>query len=165
MERFPLPVNDVMKMNYDGIKRDRTWTLRFGVNLIILQFFFLIIEFTIGMWMNFFAVFPSFGQPFSMYGMMQVMFSVPELMVHMMLGIFIGVMSLPIFFVFAMAGDYKLSALSAVSSVSILIAGIGGLEFMFSGFTNNIFSFLMSIGFILSVVAYASILYIVSIRR
>ncbi len=153
-------------MNYDASRRSRRDTVsRFGINLILLQFFLLGIQFTIGMWMNLFAVFPSFGQSFSMYGIMQVMFSVPELMVHMMLGIFIGVMSLLIFFVFAMVGDLKLSALSAVSSVSILTAGIGGLEFMFSGFTNNIFSFLMSLGFIFTVVAYASILYIISISR
>ena len=153
-------------MNYDATRRNRMGTAsRLGVNLILLEFFLLIIQFVIGMWMNLFAVFPSFGQSFFMYGMMQVMFSVPELMVHMMLGIFIGVMSLLIFFVFAMVGDLKLSALSAVSSVSILTAGIGGLEFMFSGFTNNIFSFLMSLGFIFTVVAYASILYIISISR
>ncbi len=153
-------------MNYDATRRNRMGTVsRLGVNLILLEFFLLIIQFVIGMWMNLFAVFPSFGQSFSMYGIMQVMFSVPELMVHMMLGIFIGVMSLLIFFVFAMVGDLKLSALSAVSSVSILTAGIGGLEFMFSGFTNNIFSFLMSLGFIFTVVAYASILYIISISR
>ena len=67
-----------------------------------------------------------------------------------------------IFFVFAMTGDYRLSALSAVASASILTAGIGGLEFMFSGFTNNTFSFLMSLGFIFTVVAYASVLYMIS---
>lgn len=150
-------------MNYDATRRNRMGTTsRLGVNLILLEFFLLIIQFVIGMWMNLFAVFPSFGQPFSMYGMMQVMFSVPELMIHMMLGILIGLVSLMIFFVFAITGDYRLSALSAVSSVSILIAGIGGLEFMFSGFTNNIFSFLMSLGFIFTVVAYASILYMIS---
>ena len=88
--------------------------------------------------------------------------NVPELMVHMMLGILIGLVSLMIFFVFAMTGDYRLSLLSAVASVSILTAGIGGLEFMFSGFANNIFSFLMSLGFIFTVVAYASVLYMVS---
>ena len=150
-------------MNYDARRRNRTGTMsRLGVNLILLEFFLLIIQFIIGMWMNLFAVFPSFGNSFFMNGMMQVMFSVPELMIHMMLGIFIELASLMIFFVFAMTGDYRLSLLSAVASISILIAGIGGLEFLFSGFTNNIFSFLMSLGFIFTVVAYASILYMIS---
>jgi hypothetical protein len=150
-------------MNYDTTRRNRMGTMsRLGMNLILLEFFFLIIQFIIGMWMNLFAVFPSFGNYFFMYGMMRVMFSVPELMVHMMLGILIGLVSLIIFFVFAMEGDYGLSALSAVASASILTAGIGGLEFVFSGFTNNVFSFLMSLGFIFTVVAYASILYMIS---
>ncbi|EQB69417.1 MAG: hypothetical protein AMDU1_APLC00089G0006 [Thermoplasmatales archaeon A-plasma] len=70
---------------------------KFAVNLILLEFLLLIIQFIIGMWMNLFAIFPSFGSSFFMYGMMQVMFSVPELMVHMMLGIFIGLISLMIF--------------------------------------------------------------------
>ena len=150
-------------MNHDASRKSRRDTVsRRGINLILLEFFLLIIQFVIGMWMNLFAVFPSFGQSFFMYGMMQVMFSVPELMVHMMLGILIELVSLIIFFVFAMAGDYRLSTLSAVASISILAAGIGGLEFIFSGFANNIFSFIMSLGFIFTVVAYASILYMAS---
>ena len=150
-------------MNHDASRKSRRDTVsRLGINLILLEFFLLSIQFIIGMWMNLFAVFPSFGHSFSMYGMMQVLFSVPELMVHMMLGILIEIVSLIIFFVFAMAGDYRLSTLSAVASISILAAGIGGLEFIFSGFANNIFSFIMSLGFIFTVVAYASILYMAS---
>ncbi len=152
-------------MNYDATRRNRMGTTsRLGLNLILLEFFLLIIQFVIGMWMNLFAVFPSFGHSFFMYGIMQVMFSVPELMVHMMLGILIGLVSLMIFFVFAMNDDNRLLLLSAVASISILTAGIGGLEFMFSGFTNNIFSFVMSLGFIFTIVAYASILYMISSR-
>ena len=135
---------------------------RFAVNLILLELFLLLIQFLIGMWMNLFAVFPSFGPYGFMYGMMQVMFSVPEIMIHMMIGIFIGIISLMIFFTFAMKGDYALSSLSALASISILVAGIGGLEFMFSGFVNNIFSFIMSLGFIFTVTAYFLILYLVS---
>ena len=150
-------------MNHDASRKSHRDTIsRLGITLIFLEFFLLSIQFIIGMWMNLFAVFPSFGHSFSMYGMMQVIFSVPELMIHMMLGIFIELVSLIIFFVFAMAGDYRLSALSAVASITILAAGIGGLEFMFSGFTNNIFSLVMSLGFIFTVVVYASILYMAS---
>ena len=150
-------------MNHDASRKSHRDTIsRLGITLIFLEFFLLSIQFIIGMWMNLFAVFPSFGHSFSMYGMMQVIFSVPELMIHMMLGIFIELVSLIIFFVFAMAGDYRLSALSAVASITILAAGIGGLEFIFSGFANNIFSFIMSLGFIFTVVAYASILYMAS---
>ena len=99
-----------------------------------------------------------------MYGMMHVMFSVPELMVHMMIGVLIGLISIIIFMIFAMGGDYRFSSLSAIASVSILIAGISGLEFVFSGFGNNVFSFIMSMGFIFTVVAYSLILYLLSSR-
>ncbi len=134
---------------------------QFVSNLILLEFMLLIVQFIIGMWMNLFAVFPSFGSSLFMYGMMQVMFSVPELMVHMMNGILIGLVSLMIFIVLATFSDYRLSLLGGTASVSVLIAGISGLEFMFSGFTNNVFSFLMSLGFIFTVIAYSLILYIV----
>ncbi|MCL4358790.1 MAG: hypothetical protein M1463_01040 [Candidatus Thermoplasmatota archaeon] len=134
---------------------------QFVSNLILLEFMLLIVQFIIGMWMNLFAVFPSFGSSLFMYGIMQVMFSVPELMVHMMNGILIGLVSLMIFIVLATFSDYRLSLLGGTASVSVLIAGISGLEFMFSGFTNNVFSFLMSLGFIFTVIAYSLILYIV----
>ena len=138
---------------------------QFVSNLILLEFMLLIVQFIIGMWMNLFAVFPSFGSSLFMYGMMQVMFSVPELMVHMMNGILIGLVSLMIFIVLATFSDYRLSLLGGIASVSVLIAGISGLEFMFSGFTNNVFSLLMSLGFIFTVTAYSLILYIVPTSR
>ena len=137
---------------------------RLAINLILLEFLLLVIQFIIGMWINLFAVFPSFGSSFFMYGMMRVMFSVPELMVHMMTGMLIGLISIMIFVILAIGGDYRLSSLSAIASVSILTAGIGGLEFIFSGFSNNVFSFIMSMGFIFTVVAYSLILYLLSSR-
>ena len=153
-------------MNYDMAKRNRMGNLsKFAVNLILLELFLLLIQFLIGMWMNLFAVFPSFGSSGFMYGIMRAMFSVPELMIHIMNGILIGIISLVIFFMFAMKGDYALSSLSALAFISILVAGITGFEFIFSGFTNNVFSFLMSLGFIFTVIAYSLILYIVSISR
>ncbi|OJI08002.1 MAG: hypothetical protein BK997_01745 [Candidatus Micrarchaeum sp. ARMAN-1] len=152
-------------MNYNSMRKNRASAAsRLAINLILLEFLLLIIQFITGMWMNLFAVFPSSSFSFSMYGMMQVMFSVPELMVHMMNGILIGLISIIIFMIFAMRGDYRLSSLSAIASVSIFAAGISGLEFMFSGFSNNVFSFIMSMGFIFTVVAYSLILYLFSGR-
>jgi hypothetical protein len=152
-------------MNYNPMQRNRnTAASKLAVNLILLEFLLLIIQFIIGMWMNLFAVFPSFSSSFFMYGMMRVMFSVPELMAHMMLGVLIGLISIMIFMILAMGGDYRLLSLSAIASISILIAGISGLEFVFSGYVNNVFSFIMSIGFIFTVVAYSLILYLLSSR-
>ncbi|MHB1810956.1 MAG: hypothetical protein ACYCPR_00865 [Thermoplasmataceae archaeon] len=152
-------------MNYNSMQKNRNSTAsRLAINLILLEFLLLVIQFIIGMWINLFAVFPSFGSSFFMYGMMRVMFSVPELMVHMMTGFLIGLISIMIFMILAIGGDYRLSSLSAIASVSILAAGIGGLEFVFSGFGNDVFSFIMSLGFIFTVVAYSLILYLLSSR-
>ena len=152
-------------MNYNSMQKNRNSTAsRLAINLILLEFLLLVIQFIIGMWINLFAVFPSFGSSFFMYGMMRVMFSVPELMVHMMTGMLIGLISIMIFVILAIGGDYRLSSLSAIASVSILAAGIGGLEFVFSGFGNDVFSFIMSLGFIFTVIAYSLILYLLSSR-
>lgn len=152
-------------MNYNSMQKNRNSTAsRLAINLILLEFLLLVIQFIIGMWINLFAVFPSFGSSFFMYGIMKVMFSVPELMVHMMNGILIGLISIMIFMILALGGDYRLSSLSAIASVSILAAGIGGLEFVFSGFGNDVFSFIMSLGFIFTVIAYSLILYLLSSR-
>ena len=152
-------------MNYNSMQKNRNSTAsRLAINLILLEFLLLVIQFIIGMWINLFAVFPSFGSSFFMYNMMRVMFSVPELMVHMMTGFLIGLISIMIFMILAIGGDYRLSSLSAIGSVSILAAGIGGLEFVFSGFGNDVFSFIMSLGFIFTVVAYSLILYLLSSR-
>ncbi|MEM3487702.1 MAG: hypothetical protein QXN78_03445 [Conexivisphaerales archaeon] len=129
--------------------------------MILLELFLLLIQYLIGMWINLFAVFPPLSSYGFMYGMMQAMFSVPELMIHMMVGILIGIISLIILVLFAVSGDYVLSLLGAFASISILMAGINGLEFVFSGFANNVFSYIMSFGLIFAVMAYSMILYMV----
>ncbi|MEM3289685.1 MAG: hypothetical protein QXT35_06365 [Conexivisphaerales archaeon] len=134
---------------------------RIGITMILLELFLLLIQYLIGMWINLFAVFPPLSSYGFMYGMMQAMFSVPELMIHMMVGILIGIISLIILVLFAVSGDYVLSLLGAFASISILMAGISGLEFVFSGFANNVFSYIMSLGFIFAVMAYSMILYMV----
>nr|AKL88128.1 hypothetical protein [uncultured organism] len=40
----------------------------------------------------------------------------------------------------------------------MILAGISGLLFMFSGFSNNINSYIMSLGFIISIVSYTIII-------
>ncbi|MEM0146564.1 MAG: hypothetical protein QXL00_01855 [Conexivisphaerales archaeon] len=134
---------------------------RIGITMILLELFLLLIQYLIGMWINLFAVFPPLSSYGFMYGMMQAMFSVPELMIHMMVGILIGIISLIILVLFAVSGDYVLSLLGAFASISILMAGISGLEFVFSGFANNVFSYIMSFGLIFAVMAYSMILYMV----
>jgi hypothetical protein len=125
----------------------------------------LAVEFIIGMWMNLFATFPTLNPSYPMFGMMDVMFSVPELMVHMMVGVLVGLLSLMIFMMAIMNGNRTLIVVSTIGSVSILVSGISGLEFMFSGFQNNIFSFAMSVGFIFTVISYFLFIYYTSVNK
>ena len=90
---------------------------------------------------------------------MNVMFSVPELMVHMMNGVLIGMLSLMIFVMSLMGGYRKSAMLSVIASISIFLAGMSGLEFILTGFQNNILSFTMSLGFVVAVISYVFLIY------
>ncbi|MUN27902.1 hypothetical protein [Sulfuracidifex metallicus] len=50
--------------------------------------------------------------------------------------------------------------LSIVALISIIAAGIDGMLFMFSGFSNNLYSFIMSLGFLLAMISYFTIIMI-----
>ena len=72
-------------------------------------------------------------------------------MVHMMIGILVGLTSIGILFVSLFSGRFNMSILSLSLLLSIILAGVNGLFFVFYG-ENNINSYLMSIGFILAVI-------------
>ncbi len=130
--------------------------------LIFIEFFLLIIQFILGMWMNLFAVYPDIHRGFyGMFSMMQAMFSVPELMIHMMMGVLILFISLIILILTIVRGNPALIISGFIAFVSIAVAGIGGMEFVISGFSNNVFSFIMSLGFLFTVISYALSLYFI----
>ncbi len=57
-------------MNYNPMQKNRASVApKLAVNLILLGFLLLIIQFITGMWMDLFAVFPSFSPSFFMYDM------------------------------------------------------------------------------------------------
>ena len=130
---------------------------------VMAELVLLALQFVIGMWMNLFALFPSTNVAFPMYGMMNVMFSVPELMAHMMIGMLIGLVSLMIFVMSLMGGFHKSAILSAIASLSIFLAGMSGLEFILTGFQNNVLSFTMSWGFAVAVISYVFLIYSASV--
>ncbi len=130
---------------------------------VMAELVLLAIQFVIGMWMNLFALFPSTNVAFPMYGMMNVMFSVPELMAHMMIGMLIGLVSLMIFVMSLMGGFHKSAILSAIASLSIFLAGMSGLEFILTGFQNNVLSVTMSWRFAVAVISYVFLIYSASV--
>ena len=113
-------------------------------------------QFLLGMWLNLFASFPAIPFQSGFGGMMSSMMAggMSILMVHMMLGYALLVVSILVF-AFAMASEGQTPILlSALGLASVIVAGLGGLGFMFSGFQNNSFSYLMAGGFISAFPAY-----------
>jgi hypothetical protein len=112
---------------------------------------FLVIQFLVGMYVNLFVTLP---QPLSFLGMMGFMGAYSGfafVMVHMMIGILVGLTSIGILFVSLFSGRFNMSILSISLLLSIILAGVNGLFFVFYG-QNNLNSYLMSIGFILAVI-------------
>lgn len=122
----------------------------------------LIVQFLLGMWVNLFASFPStFVSSASSSGMMGMMSSMMGassmmgggmlvLMVHMMNGYLLLFLSIVVLAVSLNSGRAKIIGLAIAGLGSILLAGISGLAFMFSGFQNDLYSYSMAVGFILA---------------
>ncbi len=116
-------------------------------SMVIMLFLFLFIQFLLGMYINLFVTIPAVS-PFLMMGYGPYG-GFPVVMVHMFLGILIGLISIGILFLSIGSGQKKILASAIGLFLSILIAGIDGLFFLFDG-QNNINSYLMATGFILA---------------
>lgn len=124
-----------------------------GITLTVL-----FMQFLLGMWLNLFASFPtvSFQSGSMMSSMMGFMFSggMFELMGHMMIGFLLLALSIIALGVSLSLGKIGISLLGLAGFGSILLAGISGLGFMFSGFQNNTYSYLMAVSFIFAFAVY-----------
>ncbi|MDG6971130.1 MAG: hypothetical protein JRN54_08510, partial [Nitrososphaerota archaeon] len=125
----------------------------------------LFLQFLLGMWLNLFASFPtsSFNQS-GFGGMMSIMMGfmmtggMSVLMIHMMLGYALFIVSILVF-AFAIGSKEQTPILLGAAGVaSVTIAGLGGLGFMFSGFQNDFFSYIMAVGFLSAFVTYLTAL-------
>jgi hypothetical protein len=121
----------------------------------------LVIQFILGMYLNLFGIFPSqISTGSGMGGMMSTMMGgsgIPTmsiLMVHMLNGYLLGIISLVVLGLSAYSKSPRLVGLSIVGTAFILFAGISGLSFMFSMFSDNLLSFTMALGFIGAFVSY-----------
>ena len=112
---------------------------------------FLVIQFLVGMYVNLFVTLPNPLSFLGMMGFMGVYSGFAFVMLHMMIGILVGLTSIGILFVSFFSGRFNMSILSLSLLLSIIFAGVNGLFFVFDG-QNNINSYLMSIGFILAVI-------------
>lgn len=109
----------------------------------------LIIQFLLGMCINLFVTIPIVNG-FSMAGFRPTYSGFPVVMIHMFLGMLIGLTSIGILVLSIFHGSSKILIASAALFLSVLMAGINGLFFLFYG-QNNLNSYLMSTGFILAV--------------
>ena len=123
--------------------------LLFPLGLIELSL--LVFQFLIGMYLNLFVNIPA---AISFSRMMSLSVSYDGfgfVMFHMMLGMLIAFVSLGMLVMSFFNGHSLTTVISLALFLSILLAGINGLLFLFGG-QNNINSYLMSIGFILSII-------------
>ena len=119
------------------------------VALISLELVLLALQFVIGMFVNLFVTLPS---PVSgMYGLMALMFNpgMPALKGHMMIGMLLGGFAILTFAGSTVTRNRLLIVTTGGTFASVVVAGISGMEFLFSG-QNNAFSYGMSVGFLLA---------------
>ena len=105
------------------------------------------VQFLFGMAINLFVTLPSPG-----FGMAEMMYAGPLVMIHMMLGM---ILVLGALFAVAVAAQYGYWAIvwAVISLGGILVAGVGGLIFLLDGLSVGA-SFLMAVGFLVAATGY-----------
>lgn len=142
--------------------------VRLSVSVILADLLF---QFLLGMWLNLFASFANMpGSLFSMSGMMAsgmgmsnmmpMSASMAVLMIHMLNGYLLGILSIIALALSLYSKKISIASLGVAGFASILLAGVSGLSFMFSGFQNNAFSYLMAVGFVAALFVYFVELYL-----
>ncbi|MEM3846159.1 MAG: SHOCT domain-containing protein [Candidatus Parvarchaeota archaeon] len=117
--------------------------------LLMIQLFLIVVQYILGMWINLFASTINSSLPKPPIGFMTLaMFSVPEIMVHMAIGILIGIFSLMIIASSLLRGSGFIAGLAVTNGILTILARMSGKFFLFSGMQNNAISFTMAIGFI-----------------
>ncbi len=104
-------------------------------------------QFLLGMAVNLFVQLPPSGA-----AMAAMMSGNPLVPLHMMLGMLLGVGAV-LAVVLALSGGRAVIGFAALALGGIVIAGVGGLTFLFGGHDNSA-SFLMSVGFLVAVGGY-----------
>lgn len=115
---------------------------------------FLILQFVLGMALNLFVTFPNIPVGSSDATYFNAIFTTPFLLEHFIVGVGLLLGSMWIVIGGLHTKIRKIAIVAAIGFLSILAAYIAGFEFLLSGFQNNGFSFIMSIGFVAALIAY-----------
>ncbi len=109
---------------------------------IFMMIAILVLQFFLGMYVNLFVSFNAINS------LSMIMFNIPMIiMIHMMMGFLILGLSIFIFMLSVMKQNNLLSIIAFISIILVIIAGVSGIEFLFS--ENNIFSYSMALSFII----------------
>ncbi len=121
----------------------------------------LIAQFLVGMGLNFFAVFPtdSSGGPMEQVVVSGMLQTGPGLVVHALNALVILALSVVGLYFSLKAGIGLLTLLAVLGLAFVVLALVGGVTFVISGFQDDFDSFLMSLGFIFAISSYFSQLY------
>lgn len=116
--------------------------------------FLLVIEFLLGMFVNLFAALPvghgSFFSGASFDGEY-------ELLVHSLVGFALVGLSIATVVFASRSRRRNLVTLGGLGLLSVVVAGVSGLAFVFSGYQNDYESYLMSVAFLASIFIYFTI--------
>ncbi len=144
------------KMNRTGF----SW--RTGIaSFVMFEILLLALQFILGMYVNLFVTIPQLSFGYGMMdGMMALMFTagMSLVMLHMFIGMIIGVVSIFILVMSLIAGASRIAYLSVISLGFVTLAGINGILFLFGG-QNNVNSFAMAVSFLVVLLAQFFILY------
>ena len=123
--------------------------------LVILGF--LVLQFILGMILNLFVSSPNIpvGSTDRIY--LNAIFTTPVLLGHFIVGVGLLLGSIWILVGAIKTKARNISLVAVLGFISILTAYISGSEFVLSGFQNDLFSFTMSIGFIVALLSYFKI--------
>ncbi|MFI5421320.1 MAG: hypothetical protein ACHQ1H_10175 [Nitrososphaerales archaeon] len=133
-------------------------------NISIALLFLLILQYFLGMASNLFVNFPL--QTASVNPLDSVFSNGPNLvLIHIVNGLALGLLSISAIIVSAIVRSRRLILISVSGLLAILFAGESGIEFVLGWYSDNLFSFLMSLGFILSFTAYFALLWFADPKR
>jgi hypothetical protein len=122
-------------------------------NASIAMICLLFLQYLLGMSMSLFVAFP--GQIASVNPLDSVFTDGPYLvLLHIIAGLTMGLLSIGALVLAARARSRRLILLALGGLGAILLAGESGIEFVLGWYSDNLFSFFMSFGFILSFIVY-----------
>ncbi len=121
---------------------------------IIVILGFLVLQFILGMTLNLFVTFPNIPVGSSDQTYFNAILTTPFLLEHFIVGVGLLLGSIWIMIGAIRTNVKRISLTATFGFVSILTAYISGFEFLLSGFQDNLFSFTMSIGFVVALISY-----------